>query len=85
VVGTQVDLATFPDHAAFTPADLAALSARAAAADRVVCTLKDAVKLGAIWPRNAPPLWYLSQRVVIERGAEVLDGLLDRLVARSTG
>ena len=84
-VGTQVDLATFPDHAAFTPADLAALSARAATADRVVCTLKDAVKLGAIWPRNAPPLWYLSQRVVIERGAEVLDALLDRLVARSTG
>ncbi|MGA1308977.1 MAG: tetraacyldisaccharide 4'-kinase [Gemmatimonadaceae bacterium] len=83
--GAEVDLAPFPDHAAFTDADLAALSSRAAAADWVVCTLKDAVKLGPRWPRNAPRLWYLSQRVEIDRGAEVLDALLDRSVARRDG
>lgn len=80
-VGARVDLAAYPDHASFTDADLATLSVRAGAADRVVCTLKDAVKLGDRWPRNAPPLWYLSQRVVIERGGEVLDALLDRTVS----
>jgi tetraacyldisaccharide 4'-kinase len=34
----------------------------------VVCTLKDAVKLEALWPRAAPPLWYVSQRLTIEGG-----------------
>ena len=84
-VGARVDLAAFPDHAPFSAADLTALSIRAREADRVVCTLKDAVKLGARWPRNAPPLWYLSQRVVIERGGEVLEALLDRAVAMRAG
>ncbi|MEN9790371.1 MAG: hypothetical protein RLZZ63_29 [Gemmatimonadota bacterium] len=84
-VGARVDLAAFPDHAPYAPADLAALSIRARAVDRVVCTLKDAVKLGDRWPRNAPPLWYLSQRVVIERGGEGLAALLDRAVAMRDG
>jgi tetraacyldisaccharide 4'-kinase len=84
-VGARVDLAGFPDHAPFSEADLTALAIRAREADRVVCTLKDAVKLGDRWPRNAPPLWYLSQRVVIERGGEVLEALLDRAVAMRAG
>ncbi|MEY4608616.1 MAG: hypothetical protein RL625_833 [Gemmatimonadota bacterium] len=84
-LGAQVELEPFPDHAAFSDADLAALSARAQGVDRVVCTLKDAVKLGPRWPRNAPLLWYLSQRVVIERGGEVLTALLDRSVVRRDG
>ncbi|MDQ8152073.1 MAG: tetraacyldisaccharide 4'-kinase [Gemmatimonadota bacterium] len=83
--GARVDLAAFPDHAPFSEADLTALSTRAREADRVVCTLKDAVKLGDRWPRNAPPLWYLSQRVVIERGGEGLAALLDRAVATRDG
>jgi tetraacyldisaccharide 4'-kinase len=48
-----------------------------------VCTLKDAVKLGPLWPRNAPPLWYLSQAVVVERGAAPLHEALRRLVPDS--
>ena len=36
--------------------------------DWLVCTLKDAVKLGPRWPRLAPPLWYVSQHVMVERG-----------------
>jgi len=83
--GARVELAAFPDHAPFTDTEVASLSMRARDVDRVVCTLKDAVKLGDRWPRNAPPLWYLSQRVVIERGGEVLAALLDRAVAVCAG
>ena len=42
----------------------------------VLCTLKDAVKLGPLWPRAAPPLWYVSQRLELERGAGAMDAVL---------
>jgi tetraacyldisaccharide 4'-kinase len=65
---------------------VAALALRRAGVEIVVCTLKDAVKLGPLWPRLAPPLWYVSQRVAVERGAESLDALLETLLAaRRTG
>ncbi|MDF1505737.1 tetraacyldisaccharide 4'-kinase, partial [Roseisolibacter sp. H3M3-2] len=79
--GAEVDEAAHGDHHAFDAGDAERLAARAAAADRVVCTLKDAVKLGPLWPRGAPALWYVSQRVVVERGARVLADSLDRLLA----
>jgi len=60
---------------------VAALAARAAdrgaGARLIVTTLKDAVKLGPLWPRGAPPLWYVSQRVTVERGADALAARLD--------
>ena len=71
----------FRDHHAFTTADVAQLVHAASDADAVVCTLKDAVKLGPLWPRLAPPLWYVSQRVVVERGTDVVDACLTRLLA----
>jgi len=75
----------FPDHHAFDAADVARVSTALHGAGRVVCTLKDAVKLGPLWPRAAAPLWYVSQTVVVERGAEVLARECDRvLVARAT-
>jgi tetraacyldisaccharide 4'-kinase len=80
-LGADVTQATFPDHHAFDARDAAALAARAASSDLAVCTLKDAVKLGPLWPRGASPLWYLSQAVVVERGAAMLDEALQRLVA----
>lgn len=79
-LGAVVTQATFPDHYAFDARDAAALAARAASVDVAVCTLKDAVKLGPLWPRMAPRLWYLSQAVVVERGAVPLHEALDRLV-----
>lgn len=82
-LGTVVTQATFPDHHAFDARDAAALAARAGTVDMAVCTLKDAVKLGPLWPRNAPPLWYLSQAVVVERGAPQLHEALRRLVPDS--
>jgi tetraacyldisaccharide 4'-kinase len=42
------------------------------------------VKLEPLWPREAPPLWYLSQSVVVERGAEVLDRVLTRVLTART-
>ena len=79
--GARVEPAAYSDHHAFTEADVARLVRRAEQVDRVVCTLKDAVKLGPLWPRQAPALWYVSQRVTVERGGSVLEDLLDRLLA----
>jgi tetraacyldisaccharide 4'-kinase len=52
---------------------------------RVVCTLKDAVKLSPLWPRVGPALWYVSQHVAVERGAALLDQQVERVItARDT-
>ncbi|HET7458281.1 MAG TPA: tetraacyldisaccharide 4'-kinase [Gemmatimonadaceae bacterium] len=75
----------FPDHYRFTTDDAARLAGEGARAEYVVCTLKDAVKLGPLWPRGAPPLWYVSQRVVLERGRESVDRLIAGLVALAVG
>jgi tetraacyldisaccharide 4'-kinase len=78
----QVTEAPFGDHHAYTTDDVADLVRRASAVDRVVCTLKDAVKLGPQWPAAAPRLWYLSQAVVLETGGAELHAVLDRLASR---
>ncbi|HJU90326.1 MAG TPA: tetraacyldisaccharide 4'-kinase [Gemmatimonadaceae bacterium] len=78
----SIDAAIFPDHHPYDDADVRDLRARAASADVVVCTLKDAVKLAPAWTRAGAPLWYVSQRVVVESGKERLDALLVELSAR---
>ena len=80
-LGATVELRAFRDHHAFTDRDAQHLAAQAARFDRVVCTLKDAVKLGPVWPRAASRLWYVSQRVRMESGAGALDRLLDGIAA----
>jgi tetraacyldisaccharide-1-P 4'-kinase len=45
-----------------------------------ICTLKDAVKLDALWPRAAESLWYVSQRVAIERGEEGFAALFESVL-----
>jgi len=87
----------FPDHHAFSVDDARRITAatRDPQSDTqsgvksevagVVCTLKDAVKLGPLWPREAPPLWYVSQTVVVERGAEALDRAFARVLAARAG
>lgn len=79
-MGARVESAAFGDHHPFRDADIDGLVARARAADVALCTLKDAVKLQGRWPRQAPPLWYLSQVVIVERGEQVLEDLLGRLI-----
>jgi tetraacyldisaccharide 4'-kinase len=79
--GAELRVRTFRDHHAFTARDVTELTALAEGLDGVVCTLKDAVKLGPLWPAAAPPLWYVSQIAVIERGSPLLDRALDAVLA----
>jgi tetraacyldisaccharide 4'-kinase len=76
-----VRAAVFSDHHAYTHAEVARLVAMMAAGEIAVCTLKDAVKLAPHWPREAPPLWYVSQSVVVEEGRDALDAVLTRVLA----
>lgn len=76
--GAEVELHAYPDHHAFSDAEL--MRAASAHADLAVCTLKDAVKLEGRWPGPAP-LWYVSQGLTVERGREALDGLLEHALA----
>jgi tetraacyldisaccharide 4'-kinase len=62
-MGARVTLIPFKDHHPFSRDDALDLARRAEGKDFVVCTLKDAVKLGPLWPRAAPTLWYVSQRI----------------------
>ena len=81
-LGARVTPFVFRDHHAFTDADLVRITAGLGPDDRVVCTLKDAVKLAARWPRlgRSPALWYVSQQVMVERGVGGLERILDDLV-----
>ena len=81
--GARVEAVAFPDHYAFTVADAESLAARAQGMRRVVCTLKDAVKLANVWPRQAAPIWYLSQRVTVEAGGEAWDRLVAILTSKA--
>ena len=71
----------YGDHHAFTPADVERMMRTATRAEAVVCTLKDAVKLAPLWPRDGLPLWYVSQRTDVERGAHVLDASLASILS----
>jgi tetraacyldisaccharide 4'-kinase len=80
-LGAIVRPISFPDHYAFTADDARSLARRASDSDFVVCTLKDAVKLEALWPAEAGSLWYVSQRLRIEDGQENIDRLIEVLLA----
>jgi Tetraacyldisaccharide-1-P 4''-kinase len=84
--GAELRTRMFSDHHAFTTRDVTELTRLAVGLEGVVCTLKDAVKLGPLWPAAAPPLWYVSQIAVVERGSPLLDRALDAvLAARQAG
>jgi tetraacyldisaccharide 4'-kinase len=78
--GIRVTAKRFGDHHNYTTAEAQGL-ASLAPDDPVICTLKDAVKLGPIWPREGASLWYVSQRVSLVRGDDFLAGLLDAVLA----
>jgi tetraacyldisaccharide 4'-kinase len=82
--GARVRASIFPDHHAFSRREIEQIAAEIRDAEWVVCTLKDAVKLAPHWPRLAPPLLYVSQHVMVERGVGGIERVLDDLVrARS--
>lgn len=76
----HLERAPFRDHYAFAKRDAMSLADCAAGFDAVVCTLKDAVKLGPIWPRQAPELLYVSQRLEVEEGEPEIQRMLARLL-----
>lgn len=78
--GAHVLPSIFPDHHAFSDEEIRALTAGLSPREFMVCTLKDAVKLAPRWPRLAPPLWYVSQQVMVERGVGGIEHVLDELV-----
>lgn len=74
--GARVVRLPFPDHHPFTATDIRSILSAAAVTDDVVCTLKDAVKLTALWPVGKRPLWYVSLAVNVDSGHSVIDDLL---------
>lgn len=83
-LGARVTLAAFRDHHAFTDAEIDRLAADTPRSALVVCTLKDAVKLGDRWP-GPSRLWYVSQQLAVEEGAEDMHRLLERVLAARPG
>ncbi|MGH7633255.1 MAG: tetraacyldisaccharide 4'-kinase, partial [Gemmatimonadaceae bacterium] len=78
--GAHVRSAQFADHHAYTGADALRLARAADGLELVVCTLKDAVKLARVWPRQAVPLWYVSQQLVVEHGGAAVDAALQMVL-----
>jgi len=66
---TVVERLTFRDHEPYGPRDLARI--REFASDGIVCTLKDAVKLGPLFADEVP-VWYLEEVAEWDSGAERL-------------
>ncbi len=83
--GARVRPVIFPDHHHFSAADVSRVVRSLTAGEWPVCTLKDAVKLAPEWPRLAPPLWYVSQQVMVERGVGGLERLLDDVMRMRSG
>ena len=79
--GAHVEMRVFPDHHVYSSSDIEDLVRSSGAFDHTVCTLKDAVKLGLQWPREGPPLWYVSQRCTIEHGSTLVSEMLERVLA----
>jgi len=79
--GAMVELRRFPDHHSYQSTDIAQIVRDASAFDHIICTLKDAVKLGSRWPREGRPLWYVSLRCEIEVGGADVSAMLDRVLA----
>jgi tetraacyldisaccharide 4'-kinase len=78
-LGARVSADVYPDHHAFDDDEIVRFAGSIPAAGLAVCTLKDAVKLAPRWPREAPTLWYVSQRVSVERGVGGVEHILDEL------
>jgi tetraacyldisaccharide 4'-kinase len=75
--GAAVRLRAYPDHHPFTESDAQSL-ARALEGDEVpLCTLKDAVKLAPLWPREAAAIGYVSQAVIVEEHGGAIEAILE--------
>jgi tetraacyldisaccharide 4'-kinase len=80
--GARVVAETYADHHPFERKEIERFARSIPADGLAICTLKDAVKLAPRWPRQAPTLWYVSQRVSVERGVGGVEHILDELTQR---
>jgi tetraacyldisaccharide 4'-kinase len=83
-LGATVTLAAYRDHHAFSDAEITSLGHHVPAGGFAVCTLKDAVKLFPRWP-GPSRLWYVSQQLVVDQGAEHMDRLVQRVLDARAG
>lgn len=81
-LGARVRADVYPDHHHFSDDEVARFAGSLPSDGLAVCTLKDAVKLVPRWPPPpaAPPLWYVSQHITVERGIGGVERILDDLV-----
>lgn len=82
--GIDVRLNAFADHHDFSEVQVTRLARESAVVGGAICTLKDHVKLAPLWPREGPPLLYVSQRVDVESGAEAVEAALLAVLAART-
>jgi tetraacyldisaccharide 4'-kinase len=80
LAGAIVRLRAFGDHHPFTEADARALARDLGADEIALCTLKDAVKLLPLWPREAAAIGYVSQAVIVEENENAIDTILDAIL-----
>lgn len=78
--GASVQLAAYQDHHAYDKRDVARLVQAAAGVDYVVVTEKDAVKLRAHWPADAPEPLVAELDVHWERNEAAVVRALDTLL-----
>ena len=78
--GAIVRMRVFPDHHPFTEGDARSLARGLGSDEIALCTLKDFVKLGALWPREAQAIGYVSQAVIVEESEDAIDAVLDLVV-----
>jgi tetraacyldisaccharide 4'-kinase len=76
LLGASVTPFSYPDHHPFSRADSVKILSESSGHDAIVCTLKDVVKLGPLWPAKGPALWYVSQIVDVESGHGAIDDLI---------
>lgn len=82
LLGAAVRLATWPDHHAYTSADVRRLLSAAADVDYVVMTHKDAVKLRRLWPASAPTALVAHLELEWELGGDLVFGWISDLLTR---
>jgi tetraacyldisaccharide 4'-kinase len=78
--GAIVRMRAFADHHPFTEADAKALASDLEADEIALCTLKDAVKLLPLWPREAAAIGYVSQAVIVEENGAAIDAILELVI-----
>jgi tetraacyldisaccharide 4'-kinase len=75
--GALVRLRAYPDHHPFTESDARSLATSLLSDEVLLCTLKDAVKLAPLWPREAAAIGYVSQAVIVDEGGSAIDAILE--------